>query len=142
MSFGLGTLFQTSHTAALVMKVVGTAYILYLAYKLLSMQLSSANTDKRFTFIEGVFVHPLNPKSWTMAVVGFSMLATPDVGLYTQMLIFVLTFMVFQVGFHSLWGWAGSVIVQTLRSKSVLRSVNLGLVTVMVGATVFALFSN
>jgi len=140
VGLGLGGLFMASPTLAWGMKMCGMAYIIYLAWKLLSMQLSEATCDKSFTFWEGLFLHPLNPKSWAMSVVGFSQLAAPAVPLVQQMAIFVLTFMVFQVSFHSLWGWAGSVIMRSLKSKSVLVGVNVVLVTVMVGATMYALF--
>jgi len=140
VSLGLGGLFMASPAAAWGMKICGMAYIFYLAWKLLSMQLSDARVDKRFTFVEGLFLHPLNPKSWAMSVVGFSQLADPAVPLVQQMVLFVATFTVFQVSFHSLWGWAGSVIMRTLTSKSILMGVNVTLVTIMVGATMYALF--
>lgn len=141
VGFGLGGLFMASPRAAWAMKIVGLGYILYLAWKLLRMQLAEEREARRFTFVEGVFIHPLNPKSWAMSVVGFSQLADPSVGLAVQLAVFIPTFFVFQVSFHSLWGWGGSVLMRTLRSGSVLVCVNIALVAVMVGATVFALFA-
>ena len=140
VGLGLGGLFMASPAAAWGMKVCGMAYIFYLAWKLLTMQLSEATADKRFTFLEGIFLHPLNPKSWAMSVVGFSQLSDPAVPFAQLMAIFVVTFMVFQVSFHSLWGLAGAVILNSLKSKNVLMGVNITLVTVMVGATMYALF--
>ncbi len=139
VSLGLGGLFMTSPTAGLVMKVCGMGYIFYLAWRLLHMQLSEAKVDRQFTLWEGVFVHPLNPKSWAMSVVGFSQIADPAVPLAQQMAIFIPTFLVFQMLFHSLWGWGGSVILNSLKSKRVLAGVNVTLVSVMVGATMYAL---
>jgi threonine/homoserine/homoserine lactone efflux protein len=141
VGLGLGGLFMASPRAALAMKCVGAAYILYLAWKLLRMQLAEAGPGRRFTFVEGVFVHPLNPKSWAMSVVGFSQLADPSLPLAAQLAVFIPTFFVFQVSFHSLWGLAGVVLLRTLRSKSVLACVNVTLVTIMVGATLYALLT-
>ncbi|MGL1863522.1 MAG: LysE family translocator [Pseudodesulfovibrio sp.] len=104
VSFGLGGLLLASPRVAWGLKVCGMAYIFYLGWKIITMQIGSAKADKRFTFIEGVFVHPTNPKSWAMSVVGFSQIANPDVPLVQQTVMFVLTFMFFQVSFHSLWG--------------------------------------
>ena len=140
VGLGLGGLFMASPSAAWGMKVCGMGYIFYLAWKLLTMQLSEATADKRFTFWEGLFLHPLNPKSWAMSVVGFSQISDPTVPFVQQMTIFVITFMVFQVSFHSLWGLAGAMILNSLKSKNVLVGVNITLVTVMVGATMYALF--
>lgn len=138
--FGLGGLFLASPNLALGMKIAGMGYILYLGWKLLSMTLSEREVDRRFTFGEGVVLHPLNPKSWAMSVVGFSMLADPSVPLWREMVVFVPTFLFFQVLFHSTWGAAGAVIMRTLKSRAVLTGVNCVLVAVMVGATLYALF--
>ena len=140
VGLGLGGLFLASPGLAWGMKVGGMGYILYLGWKLLSMQLSSGGTGKRFTFVEGVFVHPTNPKSWAMSVVGFSQLVDPVGSLALQIPVFVLTFLVFQVSCHSLWGLAGAAIMRTLKTGPVLTCVNCALVAVMVGATAYAIF--
>jgi len=73
-------------------------------------------------------------------VVGFSQIANPETPLLQQVVLFVLTFTVFQVSFHSLWGWAGAMIMRSLKSKRVLLGVNSVLVAVMVSATMYAMF--
>ncbi|WP_207263309.1 LysE family translocator [Desulfovibrio sp. Huiquan2017] len=140
VALGLGKLIQTSPGLSTIMKVCGTCYILYLGWKLLSMRLGNHAVARRFSFWEGVVLHPLNPKSWAMALVGFGMLADPAVPLLRQVAVFVLTFMVFQVSFHSIWGLAGAAILRTFKSPAILTGVNCALVAVMVGATVYALF--
>lgn len=140
VALGLGGLFMASPEVAWFMRFAGMAYIIYLGWKIMMMQLAEPGAEKRFTFVEGLFLHPTNPKSWAMAVVGFSQIANPDVPLLQQVLIFVLTFTVFQVSFHSLWGLAGSMLMRTLKSRRVLFGVNSVLVTIMIGATMYALF--
>jgi len=140
VGFGLGGIFMASPQAAWFMKIGGMAYILYLGWKIVSMQLGEANANRRFSFWEGLFVHPTNPKSWAMAMVGFSQIATPTMQLYQQVIIYVLTFTFFQVSFHSLWGLAGAMIMRSLKSPKVLMGINSLLVALMVGATAYALF--
>jgi threonine/homoserine/homoserine lactone efflux protein len=140
VALGLGKIIQTSPNLAAIMKACGTCYILYLGWKLLTMRLGSHTVNRRFTFWEGVILHPLNPKSWAMALVGFTQFADPSQPLLWQVAVFVLTFMVFQVSFHSAWGLAGAAILRTLKSGVVLTGVNCVLVAVMVGATMYALF--
>lgn len=141
VGLGLGGLFMASPGAARVVKALGLGYILYLAWRLLHMRPAGGGEARRFTFAEGVLVHPLNPKSWAMSVVGFSQLADPSAGLAAQLAVFVPTFFVFQVSFHSLWGWAGAALMRTLRTGPVSACVNVALVAAMVGATVMALFA-
>ncbi|BCS88973.1 LysE family translocator [Pseudodesulfovibrio sediminis] len=140
VSLGLGGLFMASPRLAWVMKIGGMGYICYLGWKLLSMRLTTGAAVKRFTFMEGVILHPLNPKSWAMSVVGFSQIANNSRPFIQQLIIFVLTFMACQITFHSSWGLAGVAIMRTLKSNSVLMGVNTVLVAVMIGATAYALF--
>lgn len=92
VGLGLGGLFMASPGAARVVKALGLGYILYLAWRLLRMRPAGGGEARRFTFAEGVLVHPLNPKSWAMSVVGFSQLADPSAGLAAQLAVFVPTF--------------------------------------------------
>lgn len=140
VAFGMGGIFMASPSIAFAMKIGGMAYILYLGWKIVTMQIGTGGSGKRFSFVEGVFVHPTNPKSWAMALVGFSQLADPSVPLLEQVIVFVGTFTFFQVSFHSLWGLGGVVIMKTLKSRSVQIGVNFVLAGVMVGATAYALF--
>ena len=140
VGFGLGGLFMASPELAWAMKIGGMGYICHLGWKLLSMQLSEVGSHKRFSFMEGVILHSLNPKSWAMSVVGFSQLASPGMALSEQMMVFVPTFMLFQLLFHSMWGLAGVGIMRTLTSRKMRVGVNSVLVAAMVGATAYALF--
>lgn len=140
VGLGLGGLLLASPRIAAGLKLCGMAYILYLGWKILCMRPGQARADKTFTFWEGLFVHPTNPKSWAMSVVGFSQLAVPGVPLWQQMALFVPTFLFFQVLFHSTWGLAGTALMRFLESPRTLLTVNSLLVTVMVGATMYAMF--
>lgn len=137
---GVGALLLASPTLAWVMRFAGMAYILYLGWKILSMQVGQVSAKGQFTFLEGLVLHPTNPKSWAMSVVGFSQVALMEIPLLVQLVVFIGTFLFFQVTFHSLWGLAGTGIMRVLSSRKVLLGVNWGLVVVMVGVTAYALF--
>ncbi len=138
---GLGEIFTASPAAAMVMKVVGTAYILYLAVKVVMIQASAKRIEKRFTFVEGLFLHPLSPKSWAMMIVGFSQFMDHSAPLFPQVFIFVGSFIGGMLVFHSSWCAAGALIPRFVQSKKTLFYVNLVMVTLMVGATGYAMFS-
>ena len=137
---GLGGLFMASPEAAWVMRVVGMAYIVYLAWKIVTMRVGPAGSTDRLTFIQGVFLHPTNPKSWAMSVVGFSQLAGTGWPFSQRLAAFLLTFLVFQVSCHSLWGVAGMALMRLLSSRAVHQAVTVFLAAAMVGATAYALF--
>ncbi|MEF2144046.1 MAG: LysE family translocator [Desulfovibrionaceae bacterium] len=139
VGLGLGELVRGSEWAGQVLRWGGAAYILYLAVKLLRMRPGAAGPVRSLGFGEGLFLHPLNPKSWAMFVAGFGMLYDPAQSMAFQLLIFMITFLFFQVSFHSLWGAAGTSLQRFLGRGKMLRGINVLLVGCMVGATLYAL---
>lgn len=140
VGLGLGGLFLASPRVAWALRGLGMVYILYLGWKIVTMRIGQAGKTGGLGFVQGVFLHPTNPKSWAMSVVGISQFAGSDWPLARQIMVFVLTFLIFQVGFHSLWGVAGAALMRTLSSRALHLAVNLCLVAAMVGATAYALF--
>ena len=138
---GLGELFIASPVAATTMKILGSAYILYLAVKVLMIQSSPKKINKRFTFVEGLFLHPLSPKSWAMMIFGFSQFVDRTAPLTPQVIVFLASFMGGLLVFHSAWCAAGALIPKFVQSRQTLFCVNLIMVTLMVGATGYAMFS-
>lgn len=139
VGFGLGEVLMASEAVALALKVVGTVYILYLAWKVVNLTVDAPGEVRRFSFRDGALIHPLSPKSWAMAVVGFSQFSDPTAPLVPQVAVFVLTFMFFQVSFHSLWCFAGASLVHVLRSDRIRLGINCFVALLMVGATLHAL---
>lgn len=135
---GLGEAFRIWPQIAMVLRVLGMTYILYLALKIIRMQAAPPEGAKLFTMFEGVLIHPLSPKSWAMSVAAYSqfMVGThPGPG---SIVFFVLAFMVFQVSFHSLWCALGAGIYRLLRNNHARLAVNTCLVVLMLGATFYA----
>ncbi len=138
---GLGEMIIASPVIAGILRIGGILYILYLAVKILSMQLTTRKTEKRFSFFEGLLIHPLSPKSWAMAIVAFSQFMKPEQPLATQIAVFVLTFLLGLLVFHSSWCAAGALIPRMIRSPRVLLAINFIMVTLMVGATGYAVLA-
>ena len=141
VGLGLGALFTESPAVYGALKVVGTAYILYLAWKILRSRMAEPGATHRFTFLEGVLIHPVSPKSWAMSVVGFSQFADPGAALLPKVLLFVGLFFIGQVCFHSLWCAAGAFLMRLLTSRKTQLAVNACAVVLMVGATFYALLA-
>ena len=136
---GLGELLLASPAAALVLKITGLVYIFYLAGKVLFLQLEGKKVTKKFSFFEGFLIHPLSPKSWAMAVVAFSQFMIPEQALLPQIAVFVATFLMGLLVFHSSWCAAGAFIPRLVQSRRTLFFINCVMVVLMVGATVWAM---
>ncbi|WP_147819004.1 LysE family translocator [Salidesulfovibrio onnuriiensis] len=139
VGFGLGELFVASPALNAVMKVLGTAYILYLAWKVVRLNIDAPEMARQFLFRDGALIHPFSPKSWAMSVVGFSQFSDPAAPLLPQVVAFVCIFFVFQLSFHCLWCAAGVWLVRLLRSVRIRVAVNCTVALLMVGATMHAL---
>ncbi len=138
---GMGKMVTASPLIANILRVAGSLYILYLAAKILRMQLTTKNVNKQFSFFEGLLIHPLSPKSWAMAVVAFSQFMKPEQPLPPQITIFVFCFLVGLLVFHSSWCAAGALIPRLISSGRMLFSINCIMVTLMIGATGYAMFT-
>ena len=139
---GLGEMIIASPVIATILRIGGIVYILYLAGKILAMQLTTSKIEKRFTFFEGLLIHPLSPKSWAMAIVAFSQFMKPEQPLAPQIAVFVLTFLLGLLVFHSSWCAAGALIPRLIRSNRVLFAINCVMVALMVGATGYAMVAS
>lgn len=141
VAMGLGEAFQRWEWLALTLKLGGTVYILYLAYKIFKLQAAPPETAKQFSIGEGLLLHPLSPKSWAMSVAAYSQffyllpLTPKTVGM------FVIPFMIGQVTFHSMWCGLGAGLYNSLKSPQTRLLVNSSLVILMLGATVYALMT-
>lgn len=139
VGFGLGKVMMSSPLVALGLKMVGAVYILYLAWKVVNLSVSGSGQDRRFSFGSGLLVHPLSPKSWVMAIAGFSQFSNPAEPLVAQVAVFVFTFMFFQVFFHSLWCVAGVWLMRLFSAGAVRSCINVCVAVLMVGVTMHAL---
>ena len=111
---GLGQVIISAPKIASILRIAGLLYILYLAAKVLVLQISRKVVNKRFSFWEGLLIHPLSPKSWTMAIVAFSQFMNPEQTLIPQIAIFIFAFFLGLLVFHSSWCAAGVMVQREL----------------------------
>lgn len=145
---GLGAAFLRWPVLVDVLRVLGTGYILYLAWKIIRLQVQpKGGGSMRFSLVDGLFIHPLSPKSWAMSVAAYTQFFAPFTegggasgGLsLAATLCFMLTFMAGQTGFHTLWCALGTGLARVLRRPGLRLAVNGGMVVVMLGATAYAM---
>ena len=138
---GLGRLIAMSPVMDTMLKIVGLGYMLYLSYKVLMMQAAPPEIRRRFSYWEGLMLHPSSPKTWAMSVVALAQFTDPAAGDLARSVVFVGSFFCGAVIFHSLWGLAGDSLMRLLRTPAVRTTVNVSLVVLMLGATVYALLA-
>lgn len=75
---GVGALISGRPTAALALKILGSAYLLRLAWKLSrAVAPADAGTQRPSTFIEGALFQFVNPKAWVMGITSGALFVQP-----------------------------------------------------------------
>ena len=102
----------------LLLKYVSAAYIIWLAWRVANMRLSTNGGDIAVPgFIAGLWIHPLNPKAWAMIVTGF----TNFVGTETTTIVATATIagclFFTQLLCHPVWAYFGDRIARMVAGK-------------------------
>ena len=92
--FGLGSLFTTFPILLDILRYVGTAYILYLAYKMFgSVNITSSEDESRpLKYYEAILFQFVNPKAWVICITAVSLFLPREENLPISILFLVLLF--------------------------------------------------
>ncbi|MET3789986.1 LysE family translocator [Aquamicrobium terrae] len=80
VGFGLGAVLTTFPVLHTVLKIVGGAYLLYLAWKIAmsrSVESGGDGTAQPMTFLQAAAFQWVNPKAWVMAVTAMAVFSSP-----------------------------------------------------------------
>ena len=105
VGLGIGALFTAFPVLYSVLRFVGAAYLLYLAWRIATagpIEQSGRSTGRPMTFLQAVAFQWVNPKAWVMAVAA--------VTVYAALLAFPLNVVAIAgvfatLGFLSAWTW-------------------------------------
>ncbi len=149
LGIGFLTLLNSNPILVSIIKVIGTAYICWLSWKILFLNFQSTGgeqNEKAPNFLNGLLVHPLNPKGWAMVIAAYTQF-TSFGNTYTssswvlEVIIVAGTFFFIQSISHSIWCWSGSLIFNFLSNKNVIRqAVVIILALLTIGTVVYSNF--
>jgi threonine/homoserine/homoserine lactone efflux protein len=126
VGLGLGEVFKALPWAYTLLRYVGAAYLLYLAWKIAT---SSAPSDQRdehrkpMTFLGAALFQWVNPKAWVMAL-GAITTYTPAEGYVTNVLVIAAVFALVNLPSVCVWVGCGSGLRNVLREPRWLRVFN------------------
>jgi threonine/homoserine/homoserine lactone efflux protein len=93
VGLGLGALLSAYPPLHLMLKIVGGAYLLYLAWKIASSRTLGSAKDSRsqpMTFLQAAAFQWVNVKAWVMAIGAMSIYANPDAPFVSAVVIAVI----------------------------------------------------
>ena len=122
---GLGKLFEAEPRIYTLLKYVGAAYLIWLAWKIAKAggvdQGQSGN--RPFSFWQAAAFQWVNPKAWIMAV-GVVATYTPREGFFVNLILSALVLGLVNYPSISVWTLFGSALGRVLRSPQALRNFN------------------
>ena len=135
VGFGLGALLTTFPALYLVLKILGGAYLVYIAWRIASSDtLPEAKAGARpMTFVEAAAFQWVNPKAWVMLVTAMGIYTDPDQYAHTVLLI-CLAFAIATVPCVSAWAGFGSVLRSWLSDPVRLKWFNISMAVLLVAS--------
>lgn len=134
MAFGFYKLMQLYPWLLPTLSYISAAYMIWLSIKLGRRPLVSTGASLAAPprFVEGLIVHPLNPKAWamtTIAVADFGPLFDSGV---ERFLVIAGVFAANQLVFHTLWCLAGEKLMQAIADERRQNIVQKGMAAITV----------
>jgi len=141
IGLGLGQVFTTYPQLHEVLKWVGSAYLLFLAWKIaISARPEGVGREaKPFTFLQAALFQWVNPKAWIMSVAALTAYTTAEGSYMVQTLIVAGTFFVVSFPLISLWCLFGALIGRWLKSPRALMLFN-GTMAALIVASIALLY--
>jgi threonine/homoserine/homoserine lactone efflux protein len=132
---GIGALLEAVPATDLVLKVVGSVYLLYVAYLVLgSGGVGRTEVSSPLSVCQAIAFQWVNPKAWIFAIAAVGTFLSPTlpwivgVGLLTGTLVVVV------VGSSSIWAVGGAALGRVVENERTLRAISIGLAALLVAS--------
>lgn len=143
VGLGLGQLFEQVPLLYDVLRYLGAAYLLYLAWKIAGSgapQDGGKPVGNPFTFLQAAAFQWVNPKAWIMAI-GAITTYTPQENFVVNVLLIAALFALVNCPSVGLWTVAGSLLRNWLSNARALRIFNIGMALLLV-ASLYPIFAD
>ena len=137
--FGLGVIFEKYPMIQDILKWVGTAYLLYLAWKILgSLKVGDKDTSSPLKYYEAVIFQFVNPKAWVICITAVSLFFPREENFPISILFLVLLSSAVNLPCISCWALFGATIRNFLKNKKIKIAIEwlMAFVLVLTGASI------
>lgn len=139
---GLGSLFKLYPLLQTIFLYGSAVYIFYLAWRVVLSNPAAADDTKNPQYILGLFIHPLNPKAWIMAISAFSQFVDTGKPYIVQAFTILAVFFVVNIPLNSMWCYGGNLLRRLIKSTTALRILNGTLALIMVIVVLWVLIDS
>lgn len=134
VGLGMGELLERWPIIYDLLRPVGAAYLLYLAYRIMTgpVTFDQAISGKPLSFTQSALFQVVNPKAWVMVVGALSTYATTTDSYLLQVVLISLIFLVFGTPCTVAWLLAGLLLKRVIVKPLHFRAFNVIMATLLV----------
>jgi threonine/homoserine/homoserine lactone efflux protein len=140
IGLGLGALFQQFPIIQQVLKVAGSAYLLWLAFKLLGFSYISDEGDKNakpLNFFQALSFQYINPKAWVMVISANASFSLSGEQYWISVWFIVLVFALIGPPSIMIWAAFGQIIRRYLGNPAFLKVFNVTMAALTAACILF-----
>lgn len=137
---GLGVIFQKFPIIHQSLKVIGSAYLLYLSYRLAISKTSKNNEEdlnRPMTFIEASLFQFVNPKAWIFSITTIGSFTANVEDYWLAIVQICIISVLVNIPVTSLWCSFGTVIGKLLSNEKSVKYFNISMALLMASCVVF-----
>lgn len=124
VSLGLGAVFERVAWFSTVLRVVGSAYLLYLAYRVATAgKADRTEVNRPLTVGQAAAFQYVNPKAWVLAITGAGSFLGSQATTVESVALAAVVFSVVNLPCISVWAGAGSAIGRLFNDNARLRRI-------------------
>ncbi len=137
---GLGALVTAVPEVAFVMKVVGSVYLLFLAYQVAGAHaLERADVARPIGLLQAAAFQAINPKAWIFALGAITTFRPTDLPVVAGSILVAVTMMLVVLPSAALWAAGGGVLSRLIAGDRSSRIVSL-VMAALIAATVIGVW--
>ncbi len=135
MAAGIGVLLEAVPAAELTLKLVGSAYLLYVAYLVLEGGVvGRTNVAHPLSLWQAIAFQCVNPKAWIFAIAAVGAFQPPALSRVVGVALLTGTLMVVVVGSCSIWAAGGAALGRIVDDERTRRTVSIALAILLVAS--------
>lgn len=123
---GAGAVFEAFPVLKLVMKVIATVFMVYLAYKIAMAGRVELDEDKSkpLTFLQAAAFQYVNPKSWVVGLLAVATLLPDGVSTAEKSVIIVITVLITASVSVNVWALSGKAMARLFTKRQYRKIIN------------------
>ena len=136
---GVGAALRSAPSAQLVLRWVGAAYLLWLAFRIATATPAAPGTARAgrpFTALNAALFQWVNPKAWMITAGAVSTYTTAEAAVFPQALTIAGVFFAVSWPCNLFWAALGAGAARLLRTPARLRAFNLAMASLLVASLI------